>query len=200
MALDVTALRHGVSAIAARLETEHEMLTAIDGKVGDGDLGITLLKAFRELDKIKADLPDDLGQALMQMAAAVNKVSSSSFGTLLTTSLMTVAKQTRGTTSAPWSALPGYMESAIETMSARGKANLGDKTVLDALSGAAKAAQQGQDEPQAMLLAARRGVDEALDAFRDKPNQIGRARIFAERTIGLDDPGMVALKVMVDAL
>jgi len=51
-----------------------------------------------------------------------------------------------------------------------------------------------------MLLAARRGVDEALDAFRDKPNQIGRARIFAERTIGLDDPGMFALKVMVDAL
>ncbi len=199
MALDVTALRHGVSAIAARLETEHEMLTAIDGKVGDGDLGITLLKAFRELDKIKADLPDDLGQALMQMAAAVNKVSSSSFGTLLATSLMTVAKQTRGTTSAPWSALPGYMESAIETMSARGRANLGDKTVLDALSGAAKAAQ-GQGEPQAMLLAARRGVDEALDAFRDKPNQIGRARIFAERTIGLDDPGMFALKVMVDAL
>jgi dihydroxyacetone kinase-like protein len=40
----------------------------------------------------------------------------------------------------------------------------------------------------------------ALDAFRDKPNRIGRARMFADKTIGMDDPGMVALLRMVDAL
>ena len=39
-----------------------------------------------------------------------------------------------------------------------------------------------------------------MDEFRDKPNRIGRARIFGERTIGMDDPGMVAFKIMVDAL
>lgn len=199
MPLETASLRHAVRAIATRLEAEHEMLTELDGKIGDGDLGITLLKAFRELDKIADGLPDDLGQALMQMAGTVNKVSSSSFGTLLATSLMAVAKQARGTTSAPWSAVPGYMDSAVEAMSARGKASLGDKTVLDALSAAAGAAK-GLDDPQAILEAARRGIDEALDDFRDKPNKIGRARIFAERTIGLDDPGMVAVKVMAAGL
>lgn len=51
-----------------------------------------------------------------------------------------------------------------------------------------------------MLAAAKQGVDAALKEFRDKPNKIGRARIFAERTVGMDDPGMVAFKVMVDAL
>jgi dihydroxyacetone kinase-like protein len=199
MPLDTASIRHAITAIAARLEADHEMLSTLDGKVGDGDLGITLLKAFRELDRIKPDLPDDLGQALMQSASAVSKVSSSSFGTLLATSLMTVAKQAKGTTSVPWSALSGYMENAVAAMSARGKANLGDKTVLDALSASAKAAS-GLDDPQAVLEAARKGTNEALDAFRDQPNKIGRARIFAERTIGLDDPGMVALKVMLDAL
>ena len=39
-----------------------------------------------------------------------------------------------------------------------------------------------------------------MDEFRDKPNKIGRARIFGERTIGMDDPGMVAFQVMLGAV
>ena len=41
---------------------------------------------------------------------------------------------------------------------------------------------------------------ELLDAFRDRPNRVGRARMFADKTIGLDDPGMVALQRMVESL
>jgi dihydroxyacetone kinase-like protein len=199
VALTVESLRHAITGVLACLEAHHQDLTELDGKVGDGDLGITLLKAFRELDRLKGDMPTDLGLALMQCAGGVSKVSSSSFGTLLATSLITVAKLVKGQTAVPWSALPGFMNKAVEAMSARGKASLGDKTVLDALSGAAGAAA-AESEPGPMLAASRRGVDAALDAFRDKPNKIGRARIFADRTIGLDDPGMVALKVMLSAL
>jgi phosphoenolpyruvate---glycerone phosphotransferase subunit DhaL len=43
-------------------------------------------------------------------------------------------------------------------------------------------------------------VDRTLNEFREKPAKVGRARIFGERTIGMDDPGMVALRVMVNAL
>lgn len=200
MPLDVPALRSAVAKILAGLEAGHERLTAMDGVVGDGDLGITLLKAFRELDRRKDGLPDaDLGQALMQAAAAVAKVSSSSFGTLLATSLMTVARQTKGEASAPWAAVPGFLDKANEAMMARGKAALGDKTVLDAIAGASRA-MGGLNEPGAMLAAARAGTEAALAEFREKPSRTGRARIFAERTVGLDDPGMAAFKVMLEAL
>jgi dihydroxyacetone kinase-like protein len=199
MPLTVGSLRYATARILAALETEHENLTRLDGQIGDGDLGITLLKAFRELDRIKAELPDDLGQAFMQSAAAVSRVSSSSFGTLLATSLMAVARQTRGKDAATWAEVPGFLQKAIEAMQARGKASLGDKTVMDAVAGAAAAAA-GLDEPDPLLAAARRGTVAALDAFREKPSKIGRARIFAERTVGMDDPGMVAFKVMVEAL
>ncbi len=198
MALTVGSLRNAITKILAALESEHERLTTLDGQIGDGDLGITLIKAFRELDRIKDGLPDDLGQAFMQSASAVSKVSSSSFGTLLATSLMAAAKMTKGRTEAAWSELPGLFDKAVEAMMARGKASLGDKTVMDAVSGAAKAAA-GRDEPDELLAAMRRGCDAALADFRDRPNKIGRARIFAERTIGMDDPGMVAFKVMLDA-
>ena len=175
------------------------MLNALDGTVGDGDLGITLLKAFRELDRIKDELPDDLGAAFMKGAGAVSKVSSSSFGTLLATGLIAAGKETKGVTAIPASEVSRLLERAGATMAARGRSSLGDKTVLDTLAGAARAAE-GKDDLSAMFDAVREAVDGVLDEYRDKPNRIGRARIFGDRTIGLDDPGMVAFKIMVDAL
>jgi phosphoenolpyruvate---glycerone phosphotransferase subunit DhaL len=199
MALTVDSLREAVTRILANVQIEHEHLTSLDGQIGDGDLGITLLKAFRELDRIKGEFSDDVGQALMQGAQAVSRVSSSSFGTLLATSMMAAAKQTKGHTEVEWSAVPEFLNRAVEAMMARGKASLGDKTVMDAVSGAAKAAA-GKDTPEALLPALLDGTKEAIGSLRDKPNKIGRARIFAERTIGMDDPGMVAFKVMLEAL
>jgi len=199
MAMDIAALRHAITAILAELEVEHANLTELDGKIGDGDLGITLLKAFRELDRLKDCLPDDLGAALLQAGAAVAKVSSSSFGTLFATGLIAVSKLTKGKTSTPWAEVPSLLHAVVQAMAARGKSSLGDKTVLDALDAATLAAGN-ETEPEAMRRAAARGVDAALDAFRDKPNKIGRARIFADKTIGLDDPGMVAIKVMIAGL
>lgn len=199
MSITVETLKAGIASVLATLETEHEILTELDGKIGDGDLGITLLKAFRELDRIKGEFPADFGLAMIQGAAGISKVSSSSFGNLLATCFMTVAKETKDRTSAEWSEVSGWLEKSVQAMMARGKASLGDKTVMDAVSAAAQAIA-GLGEPAAMQAKASKAVDTALDDFRDKPNKIGRARIFAERTIGLDDPGMVAFKIMLKAL
>jgi dihydroxyacetone kinase-like protein len=199
VSIDRDSLVVAITAIGARLETEHALLTELDGKVGDGDLGLTLLKAFRALDAIRDGLPADLGQALLQMGAQVAKVSSSSFGTLMATGLMAVAKAMKGRSSAEWRELSGLVRTAREAMQTRGKASLGDKTVLDALA-SIEAATDGLADPGAQLAAARAAVAAALEQFRGLPNKIGRARVYAERTIGLDDPGMVAVRVMLDAL
>lgn len=199
MAMTTASLRYAIGRNLAALENQADDLTSLDGQIGDGDLGITLLKAFRELDRIKETLPDDVGMALMQCAAAVSRVSSSSFGTLLATCLMTVAKQTKGRTASEWSEISGFLDKSVDAMIVRGKASLGDKTVMDAVK-AVSVATEGKNDPVALVTAAKDGVDDALAAFRDKPNKVGRARIFAERTIGMDDPGMVAFKVMVEAL
>jgi dihydroxyacetone kinase-like protein len=197
--LTTVSLRFGIGAILERLEAEHKALNDLDGQIGDGDLGITLLKAFRELNRIKPKLPADLGQAFMTAASAVSRVSSSSYGTLLATGLMTVAKATKGRDRLSWTDVPPLLDSAVAAMSARGKATLGDKTVLDALDAAARTAS-GETDPLMMACKACDGIDQALTSFRDKPNHIGRARIFAERTVGMDDPGMVALRMMAGAL
>lgn len=199
MSFTTSSLQAGIAAIRHKLEAEHGRLTELDGKVGDGDLGITLLKAFRRLDEEAPNLPNDLGQALAACAKAISSVSSSSFGTLLTTAVLSAAKELKGLDAASWGQLPGLLQAAGEAMAKRGKGNLGDKTVLDPIAASASAAA-GFEDPGAILSAMRHATRETLTEFRDKPNKLGRARIFGDRTIGIDDPGMVAFLVMLDGL
>lgn len=199
MALTVASLRYAIARISDTLETEAPRLTELDGKLGDGDLGITLDKAFRALAELSPDLPEELGPAFGKCAGAVSKASSSSFGTLTATALLASGKFTGRETEMAWDRMAELLGAVMEALVKRGGAKLGDKTVLDTLD-AAISATAGQSDPAAMLAAAKANVGEALTVFRDKPNQIGRARVYAERSIGLDDPGMAAFAVMLDAL
>lgn len=198
-ALTTALLDQGIARLADGFETRHQELSELDGRIGDGDLGITLLKAFRELDQSRAGLPEDLGRAFASCAGSVTKASSSSFGTLFAAALFAVGKSLKGRTSAEWSELPDLIGIAIEAMSVRGKARLGDKTVLDALA-AAQTATKHHCDPMAMLADARIAVGAAVTDFADKPNRVGRARIFGDKTVGIPDPGMSAVKVMVEVL
>jgi dihydroxyacetone kinase-like protein len=199
MALDHAALSAGLAAIAAHMETVADELNALDGQLGDGDLGVTMVRGGREVVASLPSLPPEIGESLMKVAQAFTKVSGSSYGTLLATGLMSAAKATRGRADVPWSEVSPLLEGAFEAMRARGKASLDDKTVLDALHAAAEATK-GLDDPAAILAAARKAVAETMDRFRDQPAKIGRARIFGEKSIGLDDPGMRAFRAILDAL
>lgn len=199
MSLTTRSLQAGIASVRRKLEAEHDKLTELDGKIGDGDLGITLLKAFRKLDEVAPGLSDDVGQALAACAQAIASVSSSSFGTLLTTAVLSAAKELKGQASVPWERAPMLLRGAGVAMAKRGRGNLGDKTVLDPIEAAASAAS-GLVDAHSILAAMRHATRQTMDQFRDKPNKLGRARIFGDRTIGLDDPGMAAFLMMLDGL
>ena len=200
MGLTVASLRFAVERNAASLETGAARLNALDGQLGDGDLGITMEKAFRAMQAVAPDLPQELGPALNKCAGVVAKASSSSFGTLFATALMTAAKQIGAEKEWPWPRMAEVLSAVLDKLMARGGASLGDKTVLDALAATIEAVSAAPDDADQMLAAARARVAAALETFRAQPNKVGRARIFGERSIGLDDPGMVAFAGMLDAL
>jgi dihydroxyacetone kinase-like protein len=199
MSLTVPVLSAGLARIAAHMEVAADSLNALDGQLGDGDLGVTMVRGGREVDKALPTLPADLGMALMACAQAFTRASGSSYGTLLATALLSAAKATKGRTEVPWSEVPALLDGALAAMMARGKASLGDKTVLDALNAAIRAIE-GMDDPAAMLAAATAAVDATLDRMRGEPAKIGRARIFADRSVGLDDPGQVAFREILRGL
>lgn len=199
MAMTVSSLRHGLAKVAAQMEAAADELNTLDGQLGDGDLGVTMVRGGRAVAELLPGLPDDLGQAFLACAQAFTKLSGSSYGTLVATALMSAAKATKGRAEVPWTEVSALLAGARDAMMARGKANLGQKTVLDPLDAAAKVTA-GLDDPAAILAAARRAVAETMDAFRGQPAQIGRARIFGDRSIGLDDPGMLAFRRVLDGL
>jgi len=199
MALDRNALVAGLHAVADHMEVVADELNAADGKLGDGDLGITMVRGSREVKTILDDLPPEIGEALMKVAQAFTRISGSSFGTLVAAALMSAAKATRGRQDVPWSEISGLLAGAMDTMRTRGKASLGDKTILDALQAAADATA-GLDNPAAILAAAQKAVIATMDQFRGQQAKIGRARIFGEKSVGLDDPGMLAFRRMLEGL
>jgi dihydroxyacetone kinase-like protein len=199
MALTTPILADGLKRIAMRMETIADELNALDGLLGDGDLGVTMTRGGRALVDILPKLPADVGMALMACAQSMTKVSGSSYGTLLATGLLAAAKATRGRTEVPWSETAALLRTALEAMMTRGKASLGDKTVLDALDAAATAAQEKSD-PAEILRAATASVETTLDRMRNMQAKIGRARIFGERSVGLDDPGMRAFRDVLRGL
>ena len=144
-------------------------------------------------------MPADVGMALFECAKAITKVSGSSFGTLMVTALMAAGKQSKGQEQVAWSEVPNLLQAGMDAMIARGGVKLGDKTVLDSLSAVIKATQ-GIGESKAILEESVKASDEALAAFKDQQCKIGRARIFGERTVGMDDPGMVAIARMLECL
>jgi dihydroxyacetone kinase-like protein len=174
-------------------------LNALDATLGDGDLGVTMVRGGRSLLAELPDLPDDLGMALLKCAQAFTKLSGSTYGTLLATGLMSAAKMTQGRQEVPWAELPALLASAFTAMSQRSGGKLGDKTVLDALDSIC-AATRGLQDPASLVAAADQAVAAALDRFRDQPSRQGRARIFAAKSIGRDDPGMVAFKRITETL
>jgi dihydroxyacetone kinase-like protein len=88
---------------------------------------------------------------------------------------------------------------ARDQIQSRGKAEFGGKTVLDSLD-AIYNRTSGLTDLEDIRTAAILAVDEALTEFRDKPATMGRARMFGEKSIGLDDPGMLAMKFIVYAI
>ena len=193
------SIKTAATKIAQLMEESADELNAADGLLGDGDLGITMVRGFREIIEVRDSLPDDVGMALFQCAKAFTKSSGSSYGTLLATGLMSVAKKKKGQQEIQLEEISALLNDALDAMKQRGKAELGDKTVLDVIAASSQAAKD-QSDGSNVLKAINDAVTSTIDEFRSRQSKIGRARIFSEKSIGLDDPGMLAFRKMLEAL
>ena len=193
------SIKTAATKIAQLMEESADELNAADGLLGDGDLGITMVRGFREIIEVRDSLPDDVGMALFQCAKAFTKSSGSSYGTLLATGLMSVAKKKKGQQEIQVEEISALLNDALDAMKQRGKAELGDKTVLDVIAASSQAAND-QSDVSSVIKAINDAVTSTIDEFRSRQSKIGRARIFSEKSIGLDDPGMLAFRKMLEAL
>ncbi|MEO9338409.1 DAK2 domain-containing protein [Mesorhizobium sp. SB112] len=193
--IDSTTLESALQRVAEGAAGAAAELNAADGQLGDGDLGITVSKGFAEA--AAAALPADVGLAFLECAKAFQRVSSSSYGTLVATGFMAAAKGAKGSQTLDVAAIPALVVAARDAMIARGKGELGAKSVLDSLDACAKAIDgvSAEDMGEKAVASAR----DTLTAFKGRPCKLGRARMFAEKSAQLDDPGQLAFLRIVEA-
>ena len=197
--LTTDILKSAITIMASKMESCADELNTLDNQIGDGDIGITMVTGFRAMLEVSADLPEDVGMALMKCAQAFTGTRASSFATLFATGIMAAAKEAKGKNEVPWQHLSQLLKLSIEKMAQRGRSRLGEKTVLDELAAIQKAIV-GIENPKALLEAADLASAHALDEFRELPCKQGRARIYGNRTVGIDDPGMVVVRRLVESL
>jgi dihydroxyacetone kinase-like protein len=194
VSIDRTLIAALFGRVAEHVIAHADELTVLDQAIGDGDHGINMKRGFAavmaEIDAISAQpLPGALKAAGMQMVMKVGGASGPLYGTLF----MGLGK---GLSDAPSrdEAVTAF-GAAIEAVKARGKAQAGDKTMLDVLIPVHAAAADGADTATLRRVAA-----QAAEATVGMQAKRGRASFLGERSVGHMDPGARSSQLMVEAV
>ena len=186
------------------LNAQSEYLTSLDQAIGDGDTGITLSKVANALlEYIEANPVDDIGKFLMGAGMATNKAAPSTLGTLTATALMRAGKVVKGKSEISAQEVALMFNAAVEGIQQRGKASLGDKTIVDAIHPAGEAFAAAIAGGASLREAGRRALQAAekgRDSVTPLRSKIGRASWVGERTEGKLDPGCAAWVIVLKAL
>jgi len=189
--------------VASDFKSHSEELRQLDAVIGDGDLGVTVELGSKGLSEyLTSPVPEDVGQLLAQCGLQFNKASPSTFGTLLASAFMGAGKAAMGKKTIEVDDLALLADGAVDSIKRRGKAEVGDKTLLDCLVPAAAAFKKelaGGGGIEAALKAAVTAAEEGMKATIPMMSKHGRASWHREKTIGVQDAGATAMYYLIES-
>jgi phosphoenolpyruvate---glycerone phosphotransferase subunit DhaL len=188
-------LKKLIEAVAAAISSHAEELTALDSAIGDADHGLNMKRGF---DAVMADLsniaakplPDALKTVGMALVMKIGGASGPLYGTLF----MAMGKEIPADPSLP--DVAKALKSAVEAVKQRGKADLGNKTMLDVLGPVADLLGNGDASAASVRAKAKASAQATvpMKALR------GRASFLGDRSIGHMDPGARSSELMIAAI
>ena len=181
-----------------------DTLRELDALIGDGDLGITVT---RGMQSVFEGLPELEGKPISDQLArsgmAFNRAAASTFGVLFATAMMRGGMAVKGNDAAGVDDVVAIGRAAMQGMMERGKASLGDKTLLDALDPAINAFEEAHGAGKSLAEstdAAVEACEAATKATIDMQSKVSRASWVGERSIGVQDAGATAVMFMLQAV
>jgi phosphoenolpyruvate---glycerone phosphotransferase subunit DhaL len=174
-------------------------LIELDGRMGDGDLGLTMSKAFTAAcDALMDTAEADIGKIFMKAGMQMAKAAPSTMGTLMGTGFMRGGKAVAGKTELTTADLAAFFQAFVAGIMERGKARPGEKTIIDALKPAADtlARLSAEDHAQA-LSAALLAAENGLESTKNMIAQHGRIAYYKEQSKGQEDPGATAGVILI---
>ncbi|RWI16615.1 dihydroxyacetone kinase subunit DhaL [Mesorhizobium sp.] len=182
-------------AFSERMATERDRLCTLDGVIGDADHGIAMEQGMKAAANAAHAAQGTLQDVFNAAAKGFLNAVGASSGPLYATALLRAGKAAGPRTSMLIAELPTIIVAIRDGIVQRGKAEPGQKTMLDAWGPAADAAVNGQNA-DAIAAAARHGAE----ATREMIATVGRAARLGERSLGHPDPGAVSAAMLVEEI
>jgi dihydroxyacetone kinase-like protein len=189
MAIDRDHTVAWMARFADEMAEHRQELVRLDTAIGDGDHGTNMNRGMKKaMEKLGASEPADPGAVLKTVAMALVSSVGGAAGPLYGTLLLQMGTSMAGQVEVDQAGLVAAWRAALTGVKARGKAELGDKTMIDALSPAIDALEQAADL-QAGLQAAVAGAEQGMNATTPLVARKGRASYLGDRSAGHQDPG-----------
>ena len=189
-----------IKAASAALEKDEKRLSDLDSAIGDGDHGANMRRGFvAVVKKLDTGEPADLGALFKTVGMTLLSTVGGASGPLYGGFFLELGKRSAGQSAWDAVAMTEALKGGLGDIQRRGKAELGDKTMVDALSPALDAMAAGGDLAAATKAAAETGRDAAHKTAPLLARK-GRASYLGERSIGHEDPGANSVALILETL
>jgi dihydroxyacetone kinase-like protein len=192
-----------IKAIATTIGESSTYLTELDAAIGDADHGVNMDRGFKAVMKKIPEVCDkDIGTIFKTIGMTLISTVGGAGGPLYGTFFLQAGMKTAGKMELDLADWTEALDAALSGVIMRGKAELGDKTMVDALTPAIAVLKQsipeGRPMHQALELsaqAARKGMEDTIPLVARK----GRASYLGERSAGHQDPGATSSFLILQA-
>ncbi len=202
MTLDTAWARAWMTDTKAVIARNREYLIDLDRQIGDGDHGENLDRGFTAVERALGESsPEGIGDVLKLVAKTLMSTVGGAAGPLYGTAFLRAAKAAP-TGEATSQDVVAMVAAALEGIQARGKAERGEKTMVDAWGPALDAAREAADggaTPVEVLVAASRAASAGAQATIPMQATKGRASYLGARSVGHLDPGAVSSSLILDS-
>jgi dihydroxyacetone kinase-like protein len=201
MSISTQAIPAFLQSIRTEIEANAEEVTALDQAIGDGDHVVNLQRGLGELAKLADELASlDWPDALMKIGMTLMSTMGGASGSLYGSLFVAMSKKAK---EAEQSA-QGFAEifqAGVDSVKARGKADLGEKTMLDTLIPASEAlTQHAHADLSHLLSAVKQAAHKGMLSTKDLLATKGRASFLGERARGHIDAGARTSQLMICAI
>lgn len=190
--------------MCATIEDEKEYLSELDGAIGDGDHGVNMAKCFREVKKKLAESSaEDVGALFNEVGMVVLNSVGGAMGALYGTFFLKLSQESAGKAEVSLSDLVAMFQTGEQGILDIGKANLGDKTLIDTLSPAVRAIETAEKDGKTLagaLANFEQAAKQGMDSTKGMLAKMGRASRLGERTIGHQDAGATSCYFILRSL
>ncbi len=202
--LNKEQLKEMMESVAKRVVEAEPYLTEIDLKIGDGDHGTGMKRGFLAVERmLETFYPRSCEEVFQAVGTCLLDTMGGASGVLFGTVFISgiVKREERDTFS-----LKDFAEvffTSLASLKKRGKAKVGDKTMVDALEPAVLALKEGSEEGQNLtegLEKAAEAAKKGMEYTKTIKARFGRAKYFGEKAIGLQDAGATSVYIIFQAM